>query len=144
MGGWHCIRKGEDNSGYRAGDCKVTPLKVNSSAAYDDVCVFRDVEDPVYTCPTVPTFKKGDPAQSCAQEGVSFACFSLREGVTWSCLPKDASKPSCISTEIPVDQRKDKQKVETYDGICVHGMAAKKYTTTTTTSQTTTSQQTTT
>jgi hypothetical protein len=144
-----CITKDNEGiGGYRTGDCKTTPVEVNSTVAFDDVCVFRDVEQSVFKCPSVPSFKKDDPAASCTQEGVSYACFSLREGVTWQCVDDNASVPSCISIEIPKDQQAEEG--ETYDGVCVHEgssswKAAKKgdklsiRTTSTTVTKTTTS-----
>merc|ERR1712187_334836 len=81
-------------------------------------CIFTTVEQTLFKCPSVPSFKKDDAAASCNQEGVSYACFSLREGVTWQCLTGDASVPNCIATQIPLNEQAEKG--ETYDGVCVH------------------------
>merc|ERR1712187_418583 len=116
---FYCITKdNEAIGGCRAGDCKTTPVEVNSTVVFDDVCIFTAVEQTLFKCPSVPSFKKDDAAASCNQEGVSYACFSLREGVTWQCLTGDASVPNCIATQMPLNEQAEKG--ETYDGVCVH------------------------
>merc|ERR1711879_771432 len=49
-----------------------------------------------------------------------FACFSLRNGVFWSCFNATQNVPDCTSTQISQDQREQKDQEEAYDGFCVH------------------------
>merc|ERR1712019_317086 len=72
---------------------------------------------------TVPTYNKEIQGASCCENKVPFACFSLKQGVTWQCFDSDEN-PSCASTEIPGSEEED--ATDTYDGACVN-MASRKY-----------------
>jgi len=51
----------------------------------------------VYQCETIPTFQRG-PGPTCGGTPLNPACFSVHEGIYWSCMPSHTFLGDCTQT----------------------------------------------
>merc|ERR1711920_412708 len=115
-------------AGLAKGDCTAAVVHEQGSSAptqyfYDGVCQFAPDTSPMYKCDTVPIYDASD-ATTCGQDvnpTDKKACFGLKHGVQWVCLPDDTAFPTpCTWTLQPNDPS------NFYTGKCVFP-GAKEY-----------------
>mmetsp|Transcript_77666 Transcript_77666/g.142139 ORF Transcript_77666/g.142139 Transcript_77666/m.142139 type:complete len:401 (+) Transcript_77666:70-1272(+) len=92
---WKCIpQKDPTIQGLVDGDCKANvvlepaPSSAPTNYFFDGVCRFKEENDQIYKCDTVPGYSEAS-SRTCGQKVDSHsdeACFSLKSGETWQCM----------------------------------------------------------